>query len=171
MRKRSAPVGIVVIGMALTSAACDLRLDSREKPQSDADRLKHDQELVKNLPEARIEFERRLTNSIAVRDSLLLVRDPSMKDLDLAVMPANAFWVLHCGIGFTIDFGGGGEVSDGAEMEALDENGANDVTSALSRGTSSGAEINLSFATIDAKTCDALAPDISANIQRILRGD
>lgn len=156
-----APAGIAIIGLALVSAACGVR------SHANTDRFAHDQDLVKDLPRVQIEFERRLAGSISVRGGLLFLRDPILKDLDLAVMPANAFWVLHCGIGFTIAFGGGGTAgSDGAEIESLDEDG--DGVTALGGGALAGAEISLSLAAIDAKICDALAPDVGANIQRIL---
>jgi hypothetical protein len=90
------------------------------------------------------DLTRRLEENIAVHDGFLFVRDPSMPDLDLAILPANSPWILHCGVGIWLAFG------DGSDEGA------------------SGVGVALATTVVNKTTCDALGLRLAKIITRLV---
>ncbi len=108
------------------------------------DQYNADKALFLQPEQAEAEIEQRLAKSIMVRDGLLIVRDPIMTNLDLAIMPVNAPWILHCGIGISLGFAGGSDEGGG------------------------GITIELTRAVVDKTICESLAPRLAARVERLL---
>ena len=107
-----------------------------------AARQRADAILVRDAHGAEAELARRLAAAIDVRDGFLIVRDPLIADIDMAIMPKTTPWVAHCGMGFFIAFG--------------------------SETRSAAVELALTDADIDQKTCAVLAARMAARIRTML---
>jgi hypothetical protein len=120
-----------------------------------------DIELMRDARRATPELAKRLKDAVNVQDGLLLIRDPIIGDLALVVMPARSFWVLRCGFGVTVAFGGG---SAPAEIIASPE-GQSEYASG---SAAAGAELTLTDELVDSRTCAALGPALGKVIEATL---
>ncbi len=122
--------------MALNAGACSEPLPN--------DKYNADKALFLQPEQAEAEIEQRLAKNITVREGLLIVRDPIMANLDLAIMPVNAPWILHCGIGISLGFAGGSDEGGG------------------------GVTIELTSVLVDKTVCESLAPRLATQVERLL---
>ena len=137
---------VAALAILVATTACR-PADIAGKPTA-AEKLAADQQLLKDPAQSERELKRRLASVMQVQDGFLFLHDPILGDLDIAVMPTSAFWVLHCGIvGIWIDFGG---------VRGGDEDSA-------------GMFITLTEAHVDEKACARLAPALAQAIEARLK--
>lgn len=51
------------------------------------------------------EVEGKIGDYVSARDGFLIVKEPSLAAYEMHVMPLTTPWMIHCGLGFSIDFG------------------------------------------------------------------
>ena len=135
----SATASVLATMVAISLCACSPKV----APAANT-KVAVDKDLLTDKALAIRELERRLAASVSVHDGFMLVRDPSIGDLDLAIMPTNTPWILHCGAGIWLAFAGGGDEGD------------------------SGVTVSLSEAIIDKATCDSIGPRLAGDVERLL---
>jgi hypothetical protein len=134
--------------LCLALGACE----QTEPPKStEKTRLDADAVLLKDIARAGVELEQRLAASIQYQDGLLLVHDPVIGQIVSYVLPANAPWVMTCGIGLSVVLGSS-VTGDGSSV-------GNDV------------EVHLTYGKIDQKDCAVLGPRLGQRLKAITQGD
>lgn len=104
---RREPVGLsksrlLLISLVALLRACDPATDGGQTPGDR--RYELDQELMSKPARAQGMLEQGMSESITIGDSFLKVRSPLTGVLDRASMPASTAWVLHCGVGVSVNF-------------------------------------------------------------------
>jgi hypothetical protein len=109
------------------------------QPTATQERMKADIELMKDRNRAGPELERRLSAAVRAKDGAVIMDDPVVGKFFSQTISPNTSWVLHCGAGISIAFGGRSD------------------------------EIQLFYGHVDASLCADLAPRLGKRLNVIFR--